>query len=223
VAYWAIKGRHAGEVAPALRLGHWAAAQKLTEAWRRDAHQILSEAIIGERTEARQAAGVRLIGYLERVKRESGEARLPRRDVLRALHLTAGALDAAIAAVHGAVREFEERTAGRPARYIALATDAPDEEPPVTKATKAPQEEEAQVTEGSGGLGTDAIGAVTEAGLKVTKVPDARPTPGAAKVNGASHALPDERDGFAVVPAAGGVAVAEDDPEEEDGTWTFSA
>ena len=49
--------------------------------------------------------------------------------------------------------------------------------------------------------------------------------PAAAGVNGHALALPNASDGFAVVPAAGGVAVAvaEDDPEEEDGTWTFSA
>jgi len=41
--------------------------------------------------------------------------------------------------------------------------------------------------------------------------------------HGDVRALPDASDGVAVVPAAGGVAVAEDDPEEEDGTWTFSA
>jgi replicative DNA helicase len=48
--------------------------------------------------------------------------------------------------------------------------------------------------------------------------------PAAAALNGYARALPDERNGFAVVPAAGGAgAVAEDEAGQEDGTWTFSA
>jgi replicative DNA helicase len=48
--------------------------------------------------------------------------------------------------------------------------------------------------------------------------------PAAAVVNGHARALPDKRDGFAVVvPTASGAGAAEDDTEEEDGTWTFTA
>jgi hypothetical protein len=55
--------------------------------------------------------------------------------------------------------------------------------------------------------------------------PTAPPHPSAAAVvNGHARHLPDGRDGFETVPAAGGAgAVAEDGAGQEDGTWTFSA
>lgn len=225
VADWAIVGRHAGEPAPTIRLGHWAAAQELTEAWRRDAHQILSEAIIGESTEARQAAGIRLVGHLERVKREGGEIRVKRGDVLRSLHLTTEELDAAIAASTGAVCGFEAATAGRPAQYVALAEHAPEEgrATKATKATKVGSVTPSQVTAPPNGAFHGENGDATKARLKATKAPDVQHDPGAAKANGHARVLPDgdndgdddwgtlsaENGGDATGTAAvGGVAVA---------------
>jgi hypothetical protein len=53
--------------------------------------------------------------------------------------------------------------------------------------------------------------------------PSAGVRPAAVPVNGHAWALPDERDGFAVVPAAGVGVVSEDGAGQEDGAWTFPA
>jgi hypothetical protein len=81
-------------------------------------------------------------------------------------------LDAAIAASTGAVREIEERTADRRARYLALAADAPTEEAPATKATKAsnaPADASSQGTNPTNEAKSGTDGPATKVRLKATK------------------------------------------------------
>ena len=77
---------------------------------------------------------------------------------------------------------------------------------------------------GSGGAFAGPAQNARESSQNSAPGPGVGARPAAAALNGRTRALPDERNGFAVVPAAGGAgAVAEDGAGQEDGTWTFSA
>lgn len=165
VAEWAIDGRHRGQEGPVVDTGHWAAAQGLTEAWRRDAHLILAEAILGEQAEAQQAAGLQLLAYLERARTQDDKGRISRGQVLRDLHWSASALDEAIAGTRGRAVECSEKTGGRDARFVALVSqglaagpvDSTHGAPPATKATKASNDTVADDGQMSGAVHEPAV------------------------------------------------------------------
>jgi hypothetical protein len=112
---WAMAGR---SEPPTLDLGHWAAAQQITERWRADGHRILAAALDADAQEAGQSDVETLIDLLGRRGRQK------RGEVLRALNWSATRLSLAVSGSGGRVVEMQEPTGGRPAVWLMLAGHA---------------------------------------------------------------------------------------------------
>lgn len=114
---WAFQDEAARPAQPVLALGHWAAAQEMTERWRQSAHRILAAALRSEDATSRNRD-------LERVLRLLARAKEPvnRGDVLQPLKLRSTELDALIEASGGQIVETTgESTGGRKPRFLELA------------------------------------------------------------------------------------------------------
>lgn len=118
---WAMAGR---SETPVLDLGHWAAAQQITERWRADAHRILAAALDADAQEAGQSDVETLTDLLGR------RGRLKRGEVLRALNWSATRLSLAVSASSGRVVEVQAPTGGRPAIWLMLVGQANSGAPP---------------------------------------------------------------------------------------------
>lgn len=115
--------------APTIGLGHWAAAQEITERWRHSAHRILAAAL--DSTAAQQAAHD--VGRLgEALKKRGGSA--SRGDMLQALNWTKEKLDSAIEHAAGRVKQVNTKTGGRTSERLELVAATVHD--PTTKGTK---------------------------------------------------------------------------------------
>lgn len=116
---------------PIIDIGHWSAAQQITERWRASAHTILAAAL---RSEAEEQAETAVNRLMEALRKAGGTAN--RGDVQRTLNWTKAQLDSAIRDAGERVKEISIQTGGRPSARLELV------EKPLpavtTKGTKAP-------------------------------------------------------------------------------------